>query len=221
MAVLPASNAAARPLDLRGCVVQWNRASLGNGHAQVRAVAADGPRALMVAFADGACGLVFPQRQAQIGGVGNFAVAMHTASVFGQAPFVGRSTTAYRGLRTFANRAGSRPNVAVDWKTGKVRRLRRARVLRSPETVIDPSTDCPRAFTRTGSVFDLSRQGVGCALARVVVDAWADGEGRPLADGEREIIGWSCRDSDDKSVDCVSGSSQIEARPAQPSVAGP
>ena len=215
-----AGPAAARPLSLRGCVEQWNRAEFGDGHLQIKGVAANGRRALMVAFADGACGIFFTDRQGEIGGVGEFAVGLHGAYVFGAAPFTGGSATAIEHLPGF-RAAAAHPNVIVSLKNGHVRPLHGARTVHTRLTAIDTADDCARITTVEGDGFDLTRRSVGCALARVLISAWTAGDGKPIAPDRRRILDWRCERSSGGLVSCASSERKIEARPEIPRIVLP
>jgi hypothetical protein len=188
---------------------------------QIKGVAANGRRALMFGFADGACAIAFPSRQAAIGGVGEFATALGGDYEFGAAPFTGGTATAVNHLPNFEQAASRRRNVIVSLRTGRVRALDRARIVRSPLTAIDTADDCALVTTLEGDAFDVTRRGVGCALTRVVLGAWAAGEGRTDASGGRTILGWSCTRAPTGAVSCVSGAGRIDAGQRRPSIVRP
>jgi hypothetical protein len=217
--LIAAAPTSARMPSLQTCVARWNSATLGTGRMQIKGVAANGRRALMFGFADGACGIAFPTRQAAIGGVGEFATALGGDYDFRGAPFGGG--TAYEHLSSFEQAASRRKNVSVSLRNGRVRALHHARIVRSPLTAIDTAEDCAIVTTLEGDAFDVTRRGVGCALTRVVLDAWTAGEGRAAAGGARTILTWRCTRSDDGAVSCADGERQIDARRRAPVIVAP
>ena len=218
--IILASPAFAKTPTLHTCVTQWNTARLGNGHLQIKGVAANGRRALMVGFSDGACGIFFPRRQADIGGVGEFAVALRGAYMFGAAPFGGGSATAYDHISDFQRTSIKRKNILVSLRTGHVAAIRGKRILRSTLNAVDTADDCALVVTREGDAFDVTRSIAGCAITRVILNAWTDQQGRP-SDGGRRILDWHCQRSSDRVVSCADGASSIAARRRQPHIVGP
>ena len=192
---------------LARCASAWNRAPLGTGRSWVRAVAAEGSRALMVRFADGVCGLAFPASQVnKAGALGGVFVHVLRGDYFWGIDPVNQTRSASASspsaVNTVESLAASESNVRVELRSGRAVPLHghSIAVVGVPALSTTPGA-CqtlpdPLAGQETPPYYRVIKTTIACEQAAEIVWAYNQQQGRllpPARAGIRSILGWRCR----------------------------
>jgi hypothetical protein len=185
------------PLTLRGCVSRWNEASLGERELAAVASAGAGTAAMMSAFADGSCGLVFPspggKESVLVSGLdGDYALDANPLGDFGPEPSLEDELIARAERRTDVH--------VIPGSHGKIAADPYARMPTLPLKLLDNAGDCHQILTPGGSDYVLVRTSVLCPWVRSIIWSWSahqhprGSDGSPRADVR--ILGWRCEGTD-------------------------
>jgi hypothetical protein len=178
---------------LSRCVSQWNRASLGDRDLAALASAEDGTAALMSAFADGSCSLVFPSARGQAkvfvtGLDGDYALDANPLGGYAPSPSLEGQLVAQAERQTDVH--------VIPGSAGKIAADRNARMPTLSVKLLDAAADCQQIWTPAGSAYALVRTSVACPWVRSIIWSWSAHQhppgslGSPRADVR--IIGWHC-----------------------------